>query len=203
VPKDPDDTSRRARSHWGDDERVAVGRDRRSTPARGIQAERDRDQVTPVTDLLDLIDGLDIIDGPRLKRIVRLIWEHTANVEMRAVQRIPDEQDITKLRADVAAIDADLRREFRELQFELMGRDGTNGKIGMLRGAVEKLLSRAWWFFTVAVGGIGAAAIKLIVVGRTYGELEMQCRANTARVQLLEQVVFLKSQPAAAGKVEP
>lgn len=151
-----------------------------------VDPDRDRNEITPVTDILDLIED------PQLRRIVRLIWEHTANSEMRAVQRVPDEQDIARLRS-----------ELRELQLELTGKDGTNGKVGVLRGAVEKLLSRAWWFFTVAVGGIGAAAIKLIVVGRAYGELETQCQANTARVQLLEQVVFLKSQPAAAGKVDP
>lgn len=188
-----DEPTRRARSHWGDEERASVGRDRRATPARGLEIAdpRDRDHHTPVTDLLALIDGLDEITPRQLKQIVRLVWEHTTNVELRSVQRIPDEQTT-----------AETRREFRELQLELTGKDGKNGKIGLLREAVDRLMSRAWWFFTVFVGGIGAAAVKLLIVGRAYGELDAQVNSNRARLQLIEQVVFLRSQPAAGAAGE-
>jgi hypothetical protein len=199
-----DDRPRRPGS-MSDADRALAGR-RHRTPAGGVPVEHtDADSFTPVTDLLDMIDD------PQLRRIVRLMWEHTANMEMRAQKRVGTEGDVEQLGAAVAVLEGEITRlrnqaatqhsehvALRELairQFaDLTGADGKNGKVGTLRERVAKLVERSWWLFTVAVGGLGAAAVKLVIVGRAYGELETQVHSNAARLELLENVVFVRSQ---------
>jgi hypothetical protein len=136
----------------------------------GIIRDELGDSFTPVP-----ADLLDLFDDPRWPNALRRIWAHTANVELRAMNRIGTQPDFAAL---------------RDKMLELIGREGNNGKIGQLRKDIDGVLSRAWWFLTVCIGGIGAAAVKLIIVGRAYGELETQVRANRDRVGLLEAVLF-------------
>lgn len=64
------------------------------------------------------------------------------------------------------------------------------------RARFNKLLDRAWWLFTVAIGGLGAAIVKLIMITRVFTAVEQQAAHSAARIQLLEQVIFLRSEPA-------
>jgi hypothetical protein len=186
-----------------DADRALVGLKRR-TPAGGVPVPSgEADAFTPVTDILDSIED------PNLRWAIRQVWEHTANMELRAKQRAGNDGDVQKLQATIAQLErtiAQLREdqersernhvELREHVVrhvaDVVGADGKNGKVGTLREKVTKLLDRAWWLATVAIGGLGAAAVKLVIVGRAYGELETKVHANEARLDLVESVVFAR-----------
>ena len=107
------------------------------------------------------------------------------------------EGDLAEVRADHAALGREhaALRELAVRQFtDLTGVSGANGKVGTLQKAVDKMRDRMWWFTTFALGSIGAAAVKLVLVSRAYGSLETQVHANQARIELLERVVFVRSQ---------
>jgi hypothetical protein len=172
---------RRPRSHWGDEQRAAVGRGRR-TPPQGVAIPQDigeertapaglplpaeRDEFTPVGHILDTITD------PQMKRVVRLIWEHSANIEMRSEQRV--------------------------------GSDALRTELDTVQASVKKLFDRAWWLFTMLVGALGAAAIKLVIIGRAYGDMETEIRALKDRTQLIESVDFLRNRlPAFMPEKDP
>jgi hypothetical protein len=171
-----------------DADRALVSRATR-TPAGGVPAAAKSDQFTPVTDLLD------VIEDPQLRRIVRLMWEHTANVELRAEQRIGSGIDISEHIED----DARMHREIAVALADIRGERGDNGKLGALKSRVDILTTRAWALVALVIGGVASMALKLVMVGRTFGELETEVAASKARIALLESVLLLRSLPA----VEP
>lgn len=190
--------AKRPKSHWGDEERVTVGKARRTSP-HGVpivtEDRHDRD-FTPVTDLLDLIED------PQQRKLFRLIWEHTANMEMRFRQRIGTEHNFAELRADFA----NHQDECITFKVDLVGKDGTDGKIGTLRDQLHALTKRAWWLLSVAIGAVGVAAIKLFLAGAAYGDIQSKVTALEERVQLIESATFLRNRLAPAfvpEKVQP
>lgn len=168
-----------------DDERALVGLDRRRTPPRGTPVQpEDRDAFTPVTDLLDLIDD------PKLRRIVRMMWEHTANVELRSEERAGKGVDVSALVEDLAALRTEAATKFADIH----GASGTNGKLGELRRRVDGLSSKAWWILTAFVGGIGAAAVKLVIVTSAFTEMRDRSLHHRDEIRLLQaQVQTLQS----------
>lgn len=172
---------------WSDEQRARVGEPHRKPTANAaVPTDVAWDEFTPVQPVLDLITALDVPND--MKVIARTFWQHTANLEMRVRQRIGKAKDLTAVRAEL--------REHADLLLELAGEGGKNGKIGQLRKDVDSVLSRAWWLVTVLVTAAGGLAVKLIIVGRAYGELEAQVRANRERVGLLEAVLFHLPAPA-------
>lgn len=163
-----------------------------SDEARALDAMRRRreeasgsfeveDHFTPVSQVIER--AADLTDRERM--LLRYIWTHTANMEMRARAR-SDSQDSAQLRREIDAL--------QEWRVDVVGQTGANGRLGALKGRVDVFMNRAWAVLLILLGGVAGAAVKLIIVGRAYGELETQVEANRARLQLLEGVVFLKSE---------
>lgn len=148
---------------------------------------------TPVGSVFDRIAD-EMVLSDRERMILRLVWQHTANMEMRGRKR-SDSQDTSLLAKRIDDLETRV--------VDMSGADGTNGKIGNLRKSVDGILSKGWWLITVLVGGIGAAAVKLIIVGRAYGELETKVENNTNRIQLIERATFLKSIPLLVDPAPP
>lgn len=175
-----------------DDERAAIGREHRTRNPRGVPIVSDGAVITPQDEASSFTpippELLAMFDDPRWPEALQAIWEHTANMEMRALQRVGDHADVRRL---------------AETLLEIAGRDGKNGRIGQLRKDVDSVLSRAWWFLTVLVGSAGAAIVKLVIVGQAYGELKTQVRTNREHIQLVESVLFHIPLPAAPAKADP
>lgn len=181
---------------------------------RTSRSEQPEDGFTPVRHILDLIQD----EHPELGPVVQAIWAHVANVEMRANQRMGDEtanesihrrideqqdeismihQQLSDIRVGQSTTREELVRKFADLT----GADGTNGKVGTIRASLEKLHSRIWWGVTAVVGGIGSVVVKLIIVGKTYGEMETQIETNRTQIQFIQSIVF-KQILAVPGKVQ-
>lgn len=140
----------------------------------------DRGEFTPVTDLLDSIDD------PAQRRLFRLIWEHTANQEMRYQKRV-DDSDAAKLRVEL-----DIHQnECLAFKVDLVGKNGNDGRIGELRKAVESSTTFARWLIRFAIGSIVGAAIALVLAGRWVGDVGTRVDTLNERVKLLEGVTFL------------
>lgn len=173
MPSDPP-----KRAPTSDADRALVSR--RRTPHGGIPVvSEDRGQFTPVTDLLDRIHD------PEVRWSIRMVWEHTANIEMRLQAQI-DASDATKLEHDVGKVASAI--------VDLRGERGDNGKVGELRRQVAELRSRAWWLFTAFVGGLGAALIKVVVITRAFDAVEARSHTNADQIKVLQaQVMTLQT----------
>jgi hypothetical protein len=166
-----------------DDARALIGRQQRRTPQGGVRVvvdpEEDRGQFTPVTDLLDRIHD------PEVRWSIRMVWEHTANIEMRLAARI-DASDAAQIADDVAKVSTAIT--------DIHGAKGTNGKLGELRRRVDNLSSKAWWLFTAIVGGVGAALVKLVIVVRAFDAVEHKANASADQIKVLQaQVMTLQT----------
>lgn len=163
-----------------DEERALVGRAHRiHTPAHGTPIHTpDPDDFTPVGDVLHMVPEADRIMYARL-------WQHTANMEMRWRDALKA-SETGRLREDVD----DLAIAVTDIH----GARGTNGKLGELRRRVDALTKRAWSILTIALGGLGAAAVKLVIVTRAFDATEARARHNEVQVQLLQaQVATLQT----------
>lgn len=110
---------------------------------------------------------------------------------------------------DVTRIESRLDT-LEELRVDLTGSSGTNGKVGTLRKDVEdvratlrELRGRAWGLFMLFAGGLGAAAVKLILVGRAYGALEDQVEAQHAQLALQQTEIQALQALAFAARDRP
>lgn len=177
-----------------DDDRALARVRTGNTPIAGVPVHApEEDDFTPVASVFERIEE-SFVPTERERMLLHLVWQHTANMELRSRAR----RDTDGTKALVDRVDG-----VETAIVDIRGERGNNGKLGALKARVDALMSRAWWLVTVLVGGVGAAAVKLIIVGRAYGELETEVQANKARIQLLERVVFLKSRPAAPEKESP
>lgn len=174
------------------EEKTNEKKPRASTDPVAEFAPSDRD-FTPVTDVMELLDA-EIVLTDREKRILHYMWRHSANQELRARQR-RETGDTAVLERRIDSLETDM--------VDVRGKSGDNGKLGSLRQRVDAFLGRAWALVLLLLGGVSGVAVKLVIVGRSYGELETQVEANRARLQLLENVVFLKSLPALPEKELP
>lgn len=162
----------------GDDQNR--GRDRADAPAHGVPIRlSSAGAFTPVTDVLEAIED------PQLRQVAHALWQHTANMELRARARVGDAADVSKLNERVADLEMGL--------VDIRGQSGSNGKLGTIGAAiasvrekVDGISKRAWWLVGLVLGGVGAAAIKLILTGRFVGQLETQVEANAESIHLLQ-----------------
>jgi hypothetical protein len=137
------------------------------------------EDFTPVTAILEIADRVQDAETRELVRdIAAQIWQHTANMRMRT--------DAQYANSDAAEVEA-LRVQVTELErrvVDISGKDGTNGKLGENRRRTDALSRAAWWLVCSIVGGIGAAAIKLVMVVRAFDAVEARSLHNAQ--QLLE-----------------
>lgn len=169
-----------------------------------IHGEPDPADFTPVTDVLSTIHNLE------LQRVVALVWQHTANMELRFRDRTGQDGGFEQIRelaeqlrarveklelADASAafvnqLVCSQRARIEALELALVdvrGQSGNNGKLGNLRTAVDaiqgtlkNISSRTWGLLVAFLSGIGAGVIKLMLVGRAFGALENQVAADRA-----------------------
>lgn len=97
-----------------------------------------------------------------------------------------------------------LEKRIREVEIDMIdirGESGDNGKLGNLTGLVKaindelsKLSGRAWWAITVILGGLGAAAVKLVVIGKSYGELGTTVDNLKSQLERQQTEIFMLRQ---------
>lgn len=168
-----------------DDERALIGRSRRvQTPPHGVAIAEFDDDFTPVGVVMARIEEAMSLDE-RDRMLVHLFWQHTANMELRGRRRL-DETEAGKLRHDLD--------ETRTAITDIRGQHGNNGKLGELRRRVDALTKWARSIIMVALGGLGAAAIKLVIVTRTFDAVEARARHNEQQIHILQtQVATLQA----------
>jgi len=134
------------------------------------EADEFDEQFTPVAEVLALANTA------RERDLVLALWQHSANQELRFRRQ-------RKLSSE-GALRRDTDANTKAIT-DIHGASGGNGKLGELRRRVDSLSKAAWWFVTAVIGGIGAAAVKLVMVVRAFDAVENTAQHNSAR--LLEQ----------------
>lgn len=192
-------TEKKRPGTMSDDERALIGREHRTTPVAGTPIPQEvpvgefaEQDFTPVGDVMARIEQ-SVVLSDRERMLMRMVWQHTANMEMRSRKR-SDSQDTSILAQRIDDLETH--------KTDIVGADGATGQIGHLRKQLDSALGRAWWLVTVLVGGIGAAAVKLIIVGQAYGELKTKVENNARQIQLIERATFLKSIPGLTPEKE-
>lgn len=97
-------------------------------------------------------------------------------------------------REDVHDLKDDREKVWKRLT-AIAGEDGDNGKVGVLQTRVDGLTSKAWWVISTALGGLVAAAVKLIIVVRAFDAVEAKAEHNAQQITLLQaQALQLQAQ---------
>ena len=192
-----------------DADRALVGRERRvATPIHGVPIHVPHaEDFTPVTEVMALVDRIpDNETRELIGSIIAKTWRHTGNQEFchnAAIERT-DGAAIRAVLDDHVAADAETHREITESLADIQGKSGQNGKIGELRRRVDGLSSKAWWVLSAFVGGIGAAAIKLVMVVRAFDAVDARSEHNAAQLEILQaQVVTLQAALLARHRFPP
>lgn len=147
--------------------RARAERDQLRTPPSGVPTgEFDANDFTPVTDVLERIDD------PVARDIVEVMWRHTANMELRAVQRLR-ETEAGRLAARVDDVETAIT--------DIRGEHGANGKLGALKDRVDKSEARRWWVITFLVGTLVTVLAAAIGLGRWIGSVETDIETLKAR----------------------
>lgn len=172
-------------------------RRRAQTPPGGVEVHAPEDR-TPVTEVLDLADRMPDPEAREILRdVAAKIWNHTTNQELRhraAIQRT-EASAIRDALDEHTAADTEHHGEVMRALADIHGASGQNGKLGELRRRVDSLSKAAWLLVSVAVGGLGAAAIKLVMVVRAFDAVEARGEATAARqVELIDRVLRLETE---------
>lgn len=148
--------------------------------------DSDEDRFTPVAAVIER--AADLTD--RERNLLRYVWTHTANMEMRARKR-SDSQETSTLSKRIDDVEATLDEKF--------GRSRKNGDFGNLKGRVDKAESRRWWAITFVAGlvvtGIGSA----FAFGSRIGSLESDVATLKARMYRSHASSFQPEDPASKG----
>jgi len=139
--------------------RAREERARTHAPALGVPivGTNPHDDFTPVGDVLD-----QIVD-PDARRVVALLWRHTANIELRARQRL-DESDAGALRRDLNILCDDLG-DLRTAIVDIQGTSGNDGKLGEITREVRGWSSRRWWLLTFVAAALLSGLAGMLYVG--------------------------------------
>lgn len=181
------------------DDRALVGRERR-TPPSGVEIHAPEDR-TPVTDVLPLAG-----EDESARVVLVAVWRHIDNLEMRLLARIAATSGEThrKLIDEHVAEDAETHLEITEKLTDIHGKSGTNGKLGELKRRVDAMSKALWWGACTAVGGLGAAAVKLVMVVRTFDAVEARTEATSARqLELIDRVLRLETEALRRHRFSP
>jgi hypothetical protein len=171
-PKDPPEKLKSKGVHWSDERRAMVGRRATSVaepPAQTASGELETMERTYAVEQ----DGEPTPRPHNVDTVLDKLWDETR-------------EDVKKQEVRLAAAERRL--------VATVGEDGDNGKVGTLTGRVDALYSKAWWFLATAIGGLAGAAVKLIIVVRSYSALEAQVMQNTqASKDLRSQVQAMQA----------
>ncbi|MGE3453695.1 MAG: hypothetical protein AB7O24_01150 [Kofleriaceae bacterium] len=134
---------------------------------------------------------------PELEQVMIATYRHVSNAFM-ALKTEAEDREPERLRQRIEILE--------RAKVDIQGESGSNGRLGNLTKTVsaiaadvDKILSRAWWLFTLLVAGLGGAAVKLVVIGKAYGELETtvqnmkaQDERQSAEIVILHQQLQLR-----------
>ncbi len=144
------------------------------------------DEFTPVSEILP------IAKTPESRAIVIQLWKHSADQELR-FRRTRNRSSEQQLRNDLDSLIARVEGHSERI-VDATGKSGDNGKLGELRRRVDAWTSKLWWCVTAAVGAIGTAAIKLVLVTRAFDAVESRSLHNAEQVKILQaQVMTLQA----------
>lgn len=149
----------------GDTDRVLVGIARRkpATPIAGVPVHApEDDDFTPVSMVMDRIEAT-FIPTDRERTLLHLVWQHTANMELRARKR-RDTGDEAALEKRIDAAETAI--------VDIRGENGTNGRLGALKERVDKSEGRRWWAVTAAAGLVVTVISAAIAFGSWMGSIE-------------------------------
>jgi len=166
-----------------DAERDGRGRERRVlTPATGVPVQpteegsfEPEDHFTPVSDVFGQLEERMVLserERQLVMLVLRLTWQHTANMEMRARKR-SDTQDTSILRKELDAAQLAI--------VDIRGESGNNGKLGALKERVDKAEARKWWAITFIAGLIVTIIGSAFAFGSRIGALETDVETLKAR----------------------
>ncbi len=148
------------------------------------------DEFTPIREILELA-GRDVV----LRNIVAGLWKHSANQELR-FRRQRNYSDEGRMREDVDANTASI--------LDISGKNGSNGKLGEIKRRVDTLTSKAWLVLIAAIGSIGAAAVKLVIVTRAFSDVENRAARSADEIKLLQaQVLTLQAAQITRPRYRP
>lgn len=144
-------------------------------PAVGVpvHAEPDED-FTPVSNVLERVE-FSPTDRERL--LLHLVWQHTANMELRSRQR-RDTGDTSAFEKRIDGVETAI--------VDIRGEHGNNGKLGALKARVDTAESRKWWALTFAAGLLVTVITAAVTLGVWIGRIDadvatLKQRANRAR----------------------
>lgn len=158
-----------------DEDRALAGihRRRASSEPAADAFDSDDDRFTPVSSIIER--AADLTD--RERNLLRYIWAHTANMEMRARAR-SDSQDGALLARRIDELESSV--------VDISGKSGNNGKLGALKERVDKTEARRWWVITFLAGLLVTVIGSAIALGSWMGSIEttvetLQVRSLRAR----------------------
>ena len=130
--------------------------------------DSDEDHFTPVASVIER--AADLTD--RERNLLRYVWTHTANMEMRSRAR-SDSQNTSTLAKRIDDVEATLDEKF--------GRSRKNGDFGNLKGRVDKAEGRRWWAITFIAGLVAVSIGSAFAFGSRIGSLESDVATLKAR----------------------
>ncbi len=146
------------------------------------------DPFREITGVTEIIEECEASPDDALQIILR----HMTNRDLRfqqALKQRSSEELATRLNQ--------LELQMRDVR----GESGSNGKLGnvtalvkIISDDVSKITARAWAVFLILLGGVGAAAIKLVIVGKAYGDLETSVDSLNATVDRHQAEILLLRQ---------
>ena len=149
------------------------------------EADEFDEQHTPIREILQLAGT------SKEQAIVIALWRHTANQELRF------------RRARNRSSEGQMRRELDELKnrvTDISGKDGTNGKLGETKRRVDNIGKLGW----LVLGGIGAAAIKVVLMVRAFDAVEAQSLHNAQQIlELSGRVLRLETEALRRHRFPP
>lgn len=129
------------------------------------------DSFTPIQDVIA------IARTSSERELAIAFWKHSANQELRFRR--------SRNRSAEAAMRRDINACSRAI-IDIRGEKGDNGKLGELKRRVDGHDKKSWGLITLLLGGVGAAAAKLVMVGQLYGELRADVTATQKQLSLLQ-----------------
>lgn len=187
APTDPIPLIRSAPT--SDDDRALAGQ-RWRTPPHGVPVHvPEPDDFTPVGDVMPLAGG-----DEALRIMLARIWQHTANMEMRLKSQLA-ESEAGRLHYEIDRLHTAIT--------DIRGEHGTNGKLGEIRRRVDALTSWARSIVMLALGGIGAAAIKLVMVTRAFDAVAADASHARDEIRILQAQVMTLQTALIARRFRP